>query len=65
MELSKIEKVSEIQKRAVALNMTGGRVNSVETCTTVLGLKQLHELEDLFLADLEEGFGQDLELEAA
>lgn len=55
-ELSKVESLSEEDKRAVALNFTGGRVNSVETCTKVLNLKSLHELEDEFLNDIENGF---------
>lgn len=58
-EISKIEGVDEETKRAIALNLTGGRVNSVETCTRVLGLKPLHELEAEFLADLDNGFSID------
>ena len=50
MELCYIEGVSEADRRIIGLNLTAGKVNSVELCTRAFGLPQL----DTLLADYEE-----------
>ena len=51
MELSRIEHVPNIQRRALGVNLTCGRVNSVEICQQVLKAPMLDELLDEFIKE--------------
>lgn len=52
LELSEIEGVSELDRRVVGLNVTGGEVNAIEFCTRVYKLPELTTLADAFMANM-------------
>lgn len=47
-ELISIEGVSEHVRRMEGLNLSGGKTNSVEFCTEMLGLPTMNQLLDEF-----------------
>lgn len=50
MEFSRMEGITEHHRREVGVNLTGGRVNSVEICQKILGAPTLDELLTDFVA---------------
>ena len=50
-ELCVIRDIPEELRRTQGLNLSGGRVNAVEFCTTLLNLPMLPELLDEYLAE--------------
>ena len=50
-ELGTIQGFTDQDRRAIGINLSGGVVNSVELCTTLLGLPNFQQMEEIYLAN--------------
>lgn len=50
-ELCRVEGIPEFTQRMQGINLSGGHTNSVEFCTTMLGLPSMNEMLDSFITD--------------
>lgn len=50
-ELGTIQGLTDEERRAAGINLSGGIVNSVELCTSLLGLPNFEQMEAIYLAN--------------
>jgi hypothetical protein len=55
IELCEIEGVSEEARRRQGINLTGGNTNAIEICNELLNMPYIHDVLDVFKADIEAG----------